>query len=50
MASKAQRHPHGLGVIKGPWGHRTQNLKAGSSFKRTQISVKLAPRFHGLDP
>jgi hypothetical protein len=34
---------------KGPYDQQVYKLEDSSSFKRTQILVKLAPRFHGLD-
>ena len=49
MAPKAQKGTlMDWGANKGPWDQRTQNLELGSSFKRTQILVKLAPSFHDL--
>jgi hypothetical protein len=57
MAPKAQTEPSwiggptkGLGT-KEPLGYLFFycSLEAGSSFKRTQILVKLPSRFHGLD-
>ena len=53
MAPEAQKKPSWIG---GPTKGLRANeytfycsLEAGSSFKRTQISVKVAPRFHDLD-
>ena len=50
MAPKAQKEPHGLG------GQQVLgylffycSLESNSSFKSTQILVKLAPRCLGLD-
>jgi hypothetical protein len=50
------RHRRSLLWIGGPTkglgtNESTNNcsLEAGSSFKRTQILVKLTPRFHGVD-
>ena len=54
MAPKAQKEPSWTGGDQqralGPTSTQiTSSLEAGSSFKRTQILVKLAPRFHDLD-
>ena len=51
MTPKAQKEPSWTGGrgTKGNWDQWVHKFEAHSSFKRTQIVVKLAPRFHGLD-
>ena len=53
MAPKAQKEPSWIGgATKGLGANKYTikgSLEAGSSFKRTQILVKLTPRCHGLD-